>query len=67
MGQPVASSFAPEPETRGMECSVPMLADFPNRYLTGNNVTISEQPADLDNQIISLVREWWDEHRTPLL
>ena len=23
MGQPVASSFAPEPETRGMECSVP--------------------------------------------
>ena len=30
-------------------------------------MTISEQPEDLDNQIIRLVREWWDEHQTPLL
>ena len=67
MGQPVASSFAPGARDSGDGMRCPMLADFPNRYLTGKNVTISEQPADLDNQIMSLVREWWDEHRTPLL
>ena len=30
-------------------------------------MTIAEQPADLDGRIVSLVREWWDEHQMPLL
>lgn len=30
-------------------------------------MTISERSEDLDSQIIRLVREWWDEHQTPLL
>ena len=48
-----------------MLCS--MLAEFPAQYLTGKNVTTSKQPAALESQIIRLVREWWDEHQTPLL
>ena len=44
-----------------------MLAEFSALRPTGKNVTISEQPEDLDSQIIRLVREWWDEHQTPLL
>ena len=30
-------------------------------------MTIAEQPVDLDGRIVSSVREWWDEHRMPLL
>ena len=30
-------------------------------------MTISEEPSDLDSRIVELVRQWWDEHRMPLL
>ena len=30
-------------------------------------MTISEEPSDLDSRIVELVRQCWEEHRTPLL